>query len=123
MPVDFDPTRPIYHQIIETVKKRTVRGQYRAGAKLPSVREMAREMGVNPNTMARAYMELEREGFVTPHRGEGAFIAADPRRVDQERRLAASARDWFVEEVRELALVRAQIHELLRDLVKEAEDG
>ena len=123
MPVDFDPTRPIYHQIIATVKKRTERGQYRAGAKLPSVREMARERGVNPNTMARAYMELEREGFVTPHRGEGAFIAADPRRVDQERRLAASARDWFVEEVRELALVRAQIHELLRDLVKEAEDG
>ena len=64
MPVDFDPTRPIYHQIIETVK-------YRAGAKLPSVREMAREMGANPNTMARAYMELEREGFVTTHRGEG----------------------------------------------------
>ena len=117
MPVDFDPTRPIYHQIIETVK-------YRAGAKLPSVREMAREMGVNPNTMARAYMELEREGFVTTHRGEGSFIAADPRRVDQERnRLAASARDRFVEEVRELALVPAQIHELLRDLVKGAEDG
>ena len=124
MPVDFDPTRPIYHQIIETVKKRTVRGQYRAGAKLPSVREMAREMGVNPNTMARAYRELEREGFVTTHRGEGSFIAADPRRVDQERnRLAASARDRFVEEVRELALVPAQIHELLQDLVKGAEDG
>jgi GntR family transcriptional regulator len=85
---------------------------------------MAREMGVNPNTMARAYRELEREGFVTTHRGEGSFIAADPRRVDQERnRLAASARDRFVEEVRELALVPAQIHELLRDLVNGAEDG
>ena len=124
MSFKFDPNRPIYLQIIEEIKKRTVRGQYLVGTQLPSVREMAREMGVNPNTMARAYMELEREGFVTTHRGEGSFIAADPRRVDQERnRLAASARDRFVEEVRELALVPAQIHELLRDLVKEAEDG
>ena len=124
MPVDFDPTRPIYHQIIETVKKRTVRGQYRAGAKLPSVREMAREMGAHPNTMARVYYRIGARGFCHHPPGRGSFIAADPRRVDQERnRLAASARERFVEEVRELALVTAQIHELLRDLVKGAEDG
>ena len=124
MSVDFDPTRPIYLQIVEAVKKRTVRGQYAAGAKVPSVREMAGEMGVNPNTMARAYMELEREGFITTHRGEGSFIAADPRRIDRERnRLAAAARDRFVEEVRGLALVPAEIQDLLRDLEKEADDG
>ena len=46
MPLDFDPTRPIYLQIIEAVKKRTVRGQYNAGEQLLSVREMAKEMGV-----------------------------------------------------------------------------
>ena len=50
--MEFDPTRPIYRQIMEEVRKGTVRGEYAAGAQLPSVRDMALRMGVNPNTMA-----------------------------------------------------------------------
>ena len=94
MPLDFDPTRPIYLQIIEAVKKRAVQGVYRAGDSLPSVREMATEMGVNPNTMSRAYMELEREGFITTRRGQGSSITKSAKRIDNERRaLARAARE------------------------------
>ncbi len=120
MPLDFDPTRPIYLQIIEAVKKRTVQGVYRAGDSLPSVREMAGEMGVNPNTISRAYMELEREGFITTRRGQGSSIAKSAKRIDSERRkLAQAARDRFVAEMRGLALSPEQIDELMREILEE----
>ena len=120
MPLDFDPTRPIYLQIIEAVKKRTVQGVYRAGDSLPSVREMAGEMGVNPNTISRAYMELEREGFITTRRGQGSSIAKSAKRIDSERRkLAQAARDRFVAEMRDLALSPEQIEELMREILEE----
>lgn len=120
MPFDFDPTRPIYLQIIEAVKKRTVQGVYRAGDSLPSVREMAKEMGVNPNTMSRAYMELERQGFTTTRRGAGSSITKSAKRIDRERRaLALAARDRFISEICDLALSREQIDDLLREILEE----
>ena len=122
MGLDFDPTRPIYLQIIETVKKRATQGVYRAGDRLPSVREMAAEMGVNPNTLSRAYMELEREGFITTRRGEGSSITGSTERIDSERRaLARAARDRFISEVRGLALSKEQIEALMREILQEVE--
>ncbi len=64
MTIQLDPTRPIYLQLMEEIKRRTVRGEYAPGSQLPSVRDMAKEMEVNPNTIARVYRELEREGFI-----------------------------------------------------------
>jgi GntR family transcriptional regulator len=120
MPLDFDPTRPIYLQIIEAVKKRTAQGVYQSGGSLPSVREMAKEMGVNPNTMSRSYMELEREGFITTRRGEGSFITENDERIDSERhKLAQVARDRFIAEMRDLALSHQQIEDLLREIQAE----
>ena len=120
MPLEFDPTRPIYLQIVEAVKMRTAQGVYRPGGRLPSVREMAAEMGVNPNTLSRAYMELEREGFITTRRGEGSSITRSADRIDSERfALARAARDRFVSEVRGLALTREQIEDLLREILEE----
>ncbi len=120
MPIDFDPTRPIYLQIIEAVKKRTVQGIYQAGGPLPSVREMAKEMGVNPNTMSRAYMALEQEGFITTRRGQGSSITESAKRIDRERRaLAEAARDRFVAAIHDLALSREQIDDLLREISAE----
>ena len=120
MPLEFDPTRPIYLQIVEAVKMRTAQGVYSAGGRLPSVREMAAEMGVNPNTLSRAYMELEREGFITTRRGEGSSITRSADRIDSERSaLARAARDRFVSEVRGLALAREQIEDLLREILEE----
>lgn len=120
MSFQFDPTRPIYLQIMEEVKKRSVRGQYVAGEQVPSVREMAGEMGVNPNTIARAYMELEREGFLFTKRGQGSFVTEEGDRIEMERRgLADAAMDRFVSEVRELEMNADQIRGLF-DRLKEA---
>lgn len=114
MSSEFDPHRPIYLQIVEEIKRRTARGQYPPGGQLPSVRELSQSMGVNPNTLSRAYMELERDGFITTRRGQGSFVTEESRRVDRERqRLAAAARDRFVAEIRSLGLDAGQVNELL----------
>ena len=117
MGFQFDPTRPIYLQIMEEIKKRSVRGRYPPGSQAPSVREMAGEMGVNPNTVARAYMELEREGFLFTRRGQGSFIVEEEDRIETERRnLADAALRRFVSEIRELELGADQIEKLMDEL-------
>ena len=114
---EFDPNRPIYLQIIAEIKKRTVRGRYPPGEKLPSVREMALQMGVNPNTIARAYSELEREGFVFTRRGQGSFVTKTPERVETEREgLAEAAVESFVTEIRELGLNAHQVARILDEI-------
>lgn len=114
---EFDPNQPIYLQIIAEIKKRSVRGVYVPGGKLPSVRDMAREMGVNPNTMARAYAELDREGFVFTRRGQGSFVTEKQKTIDAERqKLARKAVARFIAEVGELALSKSQLATLLQKI-------
>ena len=74
---NLDPSRPIYQQIIEKVETEIASGRYQPGQQLPSVRELALEAGVNPNTMQRALSELERGGLVTSRRTSGRFITED----------------------------------------------
>ncbi len=105
MKIQLDPTRPIYIQIMEEIKKRAVRGHYRCGDKLPSVRELAREIEVNPNTISRVYMELERQGFIFTKRGQGSFVTEDTTRVAEERiGFAEEAAARFLQEIGELHL-------------------
>ena len=114
---EFDPNQPIYLQIIAEIKKRFVRGVYAPGAKLPSVRDMAREMRVNPNTMSRAYAELDREGFIFTRRGQGSFVTEKQKTIEAERqKLAQRAVAQFVAEVGELALSKSQIATLLHKI-------
>lgn len=124
MSMEFDPTRPIYLQIMEGIKTGAVRGEYQPGAQLPSVREMAGKLRVNPNTLARAYNELEREGFITTRRGEGSFVTQDTGRIEAERRaLAEAARDRFAEEMRALDMDSEQVVSLLWQMLKEDDDA
>ncbi|MFC1694468.1 GntR family transcriptional regulator, partial [Candidatus Latescibacterota bacterium] len=117
MSIKLDATRPIYLQIMEEIKKRTVRGTYNPGEKLPSVRDMAKEIGVNPNTIARVYMELEREGFIETRRGQGSFITGESERVDEERRkLAGDAAEQFVREILDLELHDGHLGSLLKTI-------
>ena len=123
MTMEFDPTRPIYLQIMEGIKTGAVRGEYRPGEQLPSVRELAGSLRVNPNTLSRAYGELEREGFITTRRGEGSFVTGDTGRIEAERRaLAEAARDRFVDEMRALNMDAAQVAALLGPILKEGGD-
>ena len=73
----LNPERQIWLQLVDVLKFRIVSGQYPAGVKLPSVRELAAEAGVNPNTMQKALSELERSGLVYAQRTSGRYITED----------------------------------------------
>lgn len=77
MRIRIDPTsrEPIYRQLVEQVERLVAGGELDEGDKLPSVRELAMNLRINPNTVARAYGELEGEGVVVRQRGRGVFIA------------------------------------------------
>lgn len=77
MPWDLNNERPIYAQIMERMQTDIVSGIYSPGAKLPSVRELAQEAAVNPNTMQKALTELERTGLVHAQRTSGRYITED----------------------------------------------
>ena len=74
MGADFHASKPIYMQIADKIIQQMVRHELKSGAKLPSVREMAIQTGVNPNTIQRTYAELERMAIVETKRGQGTFV-------------------------------------------------
>ena len=77
MEFQCDPTSrvPIYRQLMDQVRQAVARGRLRPGVRLPSVRQLSRELVVNPNTVARSYTELEREGVLNTRQGLGVFVA------------------------------------------------
>jgi len=80
--MEFDDRAPIYAQIMDLIKRWIAVGELKAGGQLPSVRDLARQVVVNPNTVQKAYLELEREGYVTTQRGMGTFVSGDHGTVD-----------------------------------------
>lgn len=73
--LDYQDRRPIYEQVTEKFRTLIYQGVLPAGARLPSVRQMAMELSINPNTIQRAYMTLEQEGLIYPVKGKGNFVA------------------------------------------------
>ena len=97
MPWEFREDAPIYTQLIAQIQQRIVGGLLGPGARLPSVRDLAAEAGVNPNTMQRALTELEREGIVHSQRTAGRFVTEDAERLRQLREELArqQVKDFF----------------------------
>ena len=103
MIIKFDEATPIYVQIMKGVMWDLAVGELTTGEKLPSVRDLASSAKVNPNTVQRAYMELERMGVVETQRGQGTFIVADPDIVKEVRQqVTEGAVRSFVDEMRRL---------------------
>jgi GntR family transcriptional regulator len=91
---------PIYRQLMDQIRQGVARGRLKPGSRLPSVRVLSRELVVNPNTVARAYTELERDGVLNTHQGLGVFVAepqADLSTAARRERLA-EALDRFLTE-------------------------
>lgn len=85
MTIRFDNTKPIYIQLMDHFYQRVCSGRLKPGDKLPSVRETAVEAGVNPNTVQRAYSEMERKGVIEVRRGQGSFVTNNTQVVEQMR--------------------------------------
>jgi len=110
--IDVTDARPIYVQIMDEVRRARVLGTLREDEPLPSVRQLASDLRVNPNTVQQAYRELEREGLVYVRRGQGTF--ASPNQVQ------SSARQGLLRLVAERALQEAHRHGVGADELIEA---
>ena len=95
MEFQVDPSTrvPIYRQLMDQVRLAVARGRLRPGSRLPSVRQLSRELVVNPNTIARVYTELERDGVLNTRPGLGVFVA------EPQAELSASARRQRLAEI------------------------
>ena len=86
---EFQDHLPIYAQLMDTLKRRIITGRYLPGEKLPSVRELAAEAGINPNTVQRAFSELEREGLIYTQRATGQYVTENADAIKSARQALA----------------------------------
>ena len=89
MPWEFQDHLPIYAQLMDTLKRRIITGRYLPGEKLPSVRELAAEAGINPNPVQRAFSELEREGLIYTQRATGKYVTENADEIKSARQALA----------------------------------
>lgn len=120
---EFSNDAPIYTQLILQIKVRIVAGIFPPGERLPSVRDLATEAGVNPNTMQRALTELERDGLVYSQRTTGRFVTEDRTMIEAAKRgLAERQIRVFVAAMRQLGYEKEEILTLLRQETMKEED-
>lgn len=111
---DLKTDRPIYLQLMEQLKQMIITGVYPAGSKIPSVRELAAEAAVNPNTMQKALSELEREGLVFTNRTSGRFITEDKDMIQKMKmELAKEQLAVFLSQMEKLGFSKNEIMKLL----------
>ena len=113
-------SEPIYAQVVRQVREGVATGRLRAGDRLPSVRDLARDLVINPNTIAAAYRDLERAGLIHTHRGRGTFIAEPPEAgpARERRRLLQKHVDALLTEAAHLGLTEEEIMEQVRESLK-----
>lgn len=121
----LDKDRPIYLQLVEELQSRIVSGRYLPGAKVDSVRELAAEAAVNPNTMQRALAELEQSGLLRAERTSGRFVTEDAELIAAVRRnLAKEKIDAFVRDMSVLGYQKSDIIALMKETMEgEKNDG
>lgn len=116
---NLDSDRPIYAQILERLQMQIVAGIYEPGERMPSVRELAAEAGVNPNTMQKALAELERCGLVITQRTSGRVVTEDLNMIRETRnQLAKEQIEEFLKRMKALGFEREDILMLLKKETK-----
>jgi len=117
---NLEADRPIYTQLVEQIQLRILTGIYPAGSKLPSVRDMATDASVNPNTMQRALTELEKENLVQANRTSGRFITEDVDMINKIKdRLAKEQISVFLEKMEQLGYEKNESLQMIQNVVRE----
>ena len=121
--IDYKDARPIYEQVVDKFQKLILTGALEPNTRMPSVRSLAVELSINPNTIQRAYTELERQGFIYSVKGKGSFVA-DSGRLRRER-----LREWerefdrLAEEGFQIGLSAEDLTGRIRSLEEKREEG
>lgn len=114
--------QPLYEQLVEQLRRQIVLGGMKAGAAMPSVRQLATELGINPNTIQKAYRRMEEEGMILSIPGKGSFVSDDladmllKQREDQR----SKARQ-MLQSCRETGLTKEEITQMVEEIYKEGD--
>ncbi len=111
--INYRDPRPIYEQIQSELRRLMLTGALPPGSRLPSVRELAGQLAINPNTIQRAYRELEADGYILSVAGKGSFVAQVDRIAEQQKKQAVGAFLAAAQRLRALGLTQAQLAQLL----------
>lgn len=117
---NFDPHLPIYLQMMDEIKKNIFNKTYLPGKKIPSVRELALQYSVNPNTIQKSLTELEREGFLRSERAVGRFVTEDQDLISQLRKQHAQSK--IKDFIQEMYAFGYDDHDILSILKEELHD-
>ncbi len=107
--IDYKDRRPIYEQVVERLEELILKGVLEPGSQLPSVRNLAMELSINPNTIQRAYMELERRRFIYSVKGKGSFIADNENLIDIKKEELLDKLGAVIKEAKEIGISKEQI--------------
>lgn len=122
--LDYKDTRPIYEQIVDKFQKLILTGALEANTKMPSVRSLAVELSINPNTIQRAYSELERQGFLYSVKGRGNFVAYDESLLKYRKEEIFNRQRKLAFEAQELGIRREELIRCMdRPLTEENMEG
>ncbi|MCM1136243.1 MAG: GntR family transcriptional regulator [Clostridium sp.] len=114
--IDYRDTSPIYEQVTERFKMLILRGVLRPDEKIPSVRNLAVELSINPNTIQRAYSELEREGYIYTVKGKGNFVSDDGR-------LLFKYKEELIEQLRSLCKTAFEVGITEEEIIQNIKGG
>lgn len=116
----FEHDRPIYTQLLEQIRIHIISGTYPIGSKLPSVRDLAAEAAVNPNTMQKALSELERSGLIYSQRTSGRYVTEDSAMIQTLKKdIAKEKIKELLESMNQLGFEPAEAKLLLEETIKE----
>lgn len=117
--IDYKDKRPIYEQIIEKYENLIIRGVLEGGSKLPSVRSLAIELSINPNTIQKAYVELERSGYIYSVKGKGNYVIGDEEIKKRKKEAVAEQSKNLVRLVKSLGITKEEFMENLNYVFEE----
>lgn len=114
--IDYKDRRPIYEQIIERFQDLIVKGILKPDSQLPSVRNLAMELSINPNTIQRAYMELERQGFIYSIKGRGSFVSFNEELLALKQKEAMEKLQKAVEAAKSVKIAEEEIQKSVKKI-------
>lgn len=114
--MEFNAAIPIYLQVITMIKHDIVTGELQLGAKMPSVRDMALQYTINPNTASRVYKELENEGICFTRRGMGTFVTEEKEKVKQlKEEMASGLVQQFLDGMKQLGISDEEAIQMIKE--------
>ena len=113
--IDYQDRRPLYEQIVERFKTLIIRGVLAPDTQMPSVRTLAMELSINPNTIQRAYAQLERQGFIYPVKGRGNFVSPDSKIAEEKIREYRAEYDKIIARGREIGITKEEMLDMLEE--------